>query len=167
MPVITLETPIKANPFLVFDLSRSIDLQSKYVTGSDEKAVAGRTSGLINLGETVTYSGKHFGVRQQLTSKVTEFDRPHFFADEMQKGAFKSLRHEHHFIATEEGTLMKDVFDFESPLGILGKLANTLFLKSYMTNFLKNRNKVIKEFAETGRWREVLQENGGDVRYEI
>ena len=167
MPVITLETPIKANPFLVFDLSRSIDLQSKYVTGSDEKAVAGRTSGLINLGETVTYSGKHLGVRQQLTSKLTEFDRPHFFADEMQKGAFKSLRHEHHFIATEEGTLMKDVFDFESPLGILGKLANTLFLKSYMTNFLKNRNKVIKEFAETGRWREVLQENGGDVRYEI
>lgn len=167
MPVITLETPIKANPFLVFDLSRSIDLQSKYVTGSDEKAVAGRTSGLINLGETVTYSGKHLGVRQQLTSKVTEFDRPHFFADEMQKGAFKSLRHEHHFNATEEGTLMRDLFDFESPLGILGKFANTLFLKSYMTNFLKNRNKVIKEFAETGRWREVLPENGGDVRYEI
>lgn len=167
MPVITLETPIKANPFLVFDLSRSIDLQSKYVTGSDEKAVAGRTCGLINLGETVTYSGKHLGVRQQLTSKLTEFDRPHFFADEMQKGAFKSLRHEHHFNATEEGTLMRDVFDFESPLGILGKFANTLFLKSYMTNFLKNRNKVIKEFAETGRWREVLPENGGDVRYEI
>jgi len=161
MPVIKLETYIKANRYIVFDLSRSIDLQSKYVTGSSEKAVAGRTSGLVQLGETVTYRGKHLGVKQNLTSKLTDFDRPHFFADEMQKGAFKSMRHEHHFIETKEGTLMKDVFHFESPLGILGKIANTLFLKSYMTNFLKNRNKVIKEFAETGRWKEVLPENDG------
>jgi ligand-binding SRPBCC domain-containing protein len=159
MPVINLQTHIKANRKLVFDLARSIDLQSKYVTTSDEKAVAGRTSGLISLGETVTYKGKHLGISQQLTSKVTEFDRPHLFVDEMQKGAFKSLRHEHHFIATEEGTIMRDVFNFQSPLGILGNLANTLFLESYMTRFLENRNKVIKDFAESERWREVLPEN--------
>jgi len=159
MRIIELQTSINANKFIVFDLSRSIDLQSKFVTDSNEKAVAGRTSGLISLDETVTYRGKHLGVWQNLTSKITDFDRPHFFADEMQKGAFKSLRHEHHFIATEEGTLMKEVFDFESPLGVLGKLANTLFLKSYMTNFLKNRNKTIKKFAESGRWKELLPEN--------
>ncbi len=159
MPIIKLQTLIKANRSIVFDLSRSIDLQSKFVTGSNEKAVAGRTSGLISLDETVTYRGKHLGVMQSLTSRVTEFDKPHFFADEMQKGAFKTLRHEHHFIATEEGTLMKDIFDFESPLGVLGNLANTLFLKSYMTSFLKNRNKIIKDFAESGRWKELLPEN--------
>ncbi|MBZ9730190.1 SRPBCC family protein [Salegentibacter sp. JZCK2] len=159
MPIIKLQTPIKANRNIVFDLSRSIDLQSKFVTDSSEKAVAGRTSGLIGLDETVTYRGKHFGVTQNLTSRVTELDRPHFFADEMEKGAFKSLRHEHHFIATEEGTMMKDIFNFQAPLGILGKLANTLFLKSYMTNFLKNRNSTIKEFAENGRWKELLSEN--------
>jgi len=166
MPIIKLQTSIKANRYIVFDLSRSIDLQSKFVTDSSEKAVAGRTSGLINLGETVTYRGKHLGVKQNLTSKITEFDRPHLFVDEMQKGAFKSLRHEHHFIETEEGTMMKDIFIFESPLGILGKLANTLFLKSYMTNFLKNRNKVIKEFAESGRWKDILPDEL-DLRYEI
>lgn len=159
MPVIKLQTLIKANKYIVFDLSRSIDLQSTYVTGSNEKAVAGRTSGLISLDETVTYRGKHLGVWQSLTSRVTDFDRPHFFADEMEKGAFKSLRHEHHFIAVEEGIMMKDVFDFQSPLGILGNLANALFLKAYMTNFLKNRNEVIKEFAESGRWKELLPEN--------
>ncbi len=164
MPIIKLETSIKANGNVVFDLSRSIDLQSKFVTGSNEKAVAGRTSGLIHLNETVTYRGKHLGVWQNLTSKVTEFERPHFFADEMQKGAFKSLRHEHHFIATDEGTLMKDVFDFESPLGVLGKLANGLFLKTYMMNFLKNRNKIIKEFAESGNWKELLPENNLDYK---
>ncbi|MCM4161754.1 SRPBCC family protein [Antarcticibacterium flavum] len=159
MPVIKLDTHIKANRYIVFDLARSIDLQSKYVTSSNEKAVAGRTSGLINLGETVTYRGKHLGVRQHLTSKITEIDRPHLFVDEMQKGAFKSLRHEHHFIAAKDGTLMKDVFIFEAPLGVLGKIASQLVLKSYMTNFLKNRNKVIKDFAESGRWKEVLPED--------
>lgn len=159
MPVITLQTPIKATKYIVFDLSRSIDLQSKYVTNSNERAVAGRTSGLMGLDEKVTYRGKHLGVWQHLTSKITEFDRPHFFVDEMEKGAFESLRHEHHFIEMDEGTVMKDVFNFKTPLGILGKLANSLFLKTYMTNFLKNRNKIIKEFAENGRWREVLSEN--------
>lgn len=159
MPIIKLQTLIKANRNIVFDLSRSIDLQSKFVTGSNEKAIAGRTSGLIELDETVTYRGKHLGVWQNLTSRVTEFDRPHFFTDEMEKGAFKYLRHEHYFHHSEEGTTMKDFFHFQSPLGVLGKLANTLFLKSYMTNFLKNRNKVIKEFAEGEKWKELLPPN--------
>lgn len=157
MPVIRLETHIKANIEIVFDLARSIDFQSKVVTSSDEKAVAGRTSGLIGLNETVTYRGKHLGVTQQLTSRVTEFDRPNFFADEMEKGAFKSMRHEHYFEGSEGGTIMKDVFKFESPLGILGTLANKLFLKAYMTNFLKGRNQKLKEYAESGKYREVLE----------
>ncbi|HKL36345.1 MAG TPA: SRPBCC family protein [Salegentibacter sp.] len=156
MPVINLATKIKANRNIVFDLSRSIDFQSEINRSSDERAVAGKTSGLIGLNESVTWRGKHFGIKQHLTSKVVEYDRPHFFADEMLKGAMKSFRHEHHFIHTEEGTLMRDVFSFEAPMGILGKLANKLFLKAYMTNFLEGRNKVLKEYAETGKWREIL-----------
>ena len=159
MPVIRLKTYIKANKNIVFDLSRSIDLQSTFVTSSNERAVAGKTGGLIGLDETVTWRGKHLGVWQNLTSRITEFDQPHFFADEMEQGAFKSLRHEHYFSTIKEGTLMKDVFDFQSPLGILGKLANKLFLTSYMTNFLNQRNRTIKEYAESGKWREVLPAN--------
>ncbi|APG59336.1 SRPBCC family protein [Christiangramia salexigens] len=159
MPVIQLDTIIKAEQEIVFDLARSIDFQSKAVTSSSEKAVAGRTSGLIRLGETVTYRGKHLGVKQSLTTKVTEFDRPYFFVDEMVKGAFKSIRHEHYFERTNDGTLMRDVFKFEAPLGVFGWAASTLFLKSYMTNFLKGRNKTLKEYAETGKWKEILTEN--------
>lgn len=43
---------------------------------------------------------------------------------------------------------MRDVFVFESPLGIIGKLFNWLILKKYMTQFLVERNKVIKDEAE-------------------
>jgi ligand-binding SRPBCC domain-containing protein len=158
MPVINLETRIKASRQIVFDLARSIDFQSKVVTSSNEKAVAGRTSGLIGLNETVTYRGKHLGVVQSLTTRVTEFDPPNFFADEMEKGAFKSMRHEHYFSTSGEETIMKDVFNFEAPLGPLGWLANKLFLEAYMTNFLKGRNSTLKEYAESGKWREVLNE---------
>ncbi len=79
MPVIRLETYIKAEQKIVFDLSRSIDFQSEINRSSDERAVAGRTSGLIGLNETVTWRGKHLGVVQSLTTRVTEFDRPEFF----------------------------------------------------------------------------------------
>lgn len=148
MPVIELETYIKASQQIVFDLSRSIDFQSKAVKSSNERAVGGRTSGLIGPGETVTWYGKHLGVWQHLTTQITDFDPPHFFADEMIKGAFKSMRHEHYFSTSEDGTIMKDVFRFESPLGILGRIANKLFLKAYMTRFLKARNRYLKEYAE-------------------
>jgi ligand-binding SRPBCC domain-containing protein len=103
---------------------------------------------LIELGETVTWRAKHFGIWQTLTSKITEFDRPNFFADEMLQGAFKSFRHEHHFSSADGCTLMKDVFVFESPLGILGKLFNWLILTGYMTRLLEERNRVIKRAAE-------------------
>ena len=159
MPVIILETFIKADQQIVFDLARSIDFQSEAVKSSSEKAIAGRISGLIGLNETVTWYGKHLGVWQHLTTKITEFDPPRFFADEMVKGAFKSIRHDHYFSETEEGTLMKDVFKFQAPLGILGRIASKLFLEKYMANFLKERNRILKEYAETDRWREVLTDN--------
>ena len=123
---------------------------------TNEEAIAGKTSGLISLHETVTWRAKHFGVWQKLTSQITGFKSPDYFADEMVEGAFKRFKHEHFF--QEEGglTVMKDVFDYNAPLGILGKLADVLFLKKYMTKLLEQRNKIIKEFAETNRWKEIL-----------
>lgn len=151
MPVITLETLIDAPVECCFDLSRDIDLHARSMGHTDEKAVAGRTSGLIGLDETVTWEAKHLGIRQRLTSKITEFDYPNYFVDEQVSGAFKSIRHEHHFIPRGSQTLMKDVFNFESPFSILGRLANMLFLTKYMTRLLQTRNQIIKRAAETDK----------------
>ncbi len=121
-------------------------MESTRQTG--EQAIAGRTSGLIGPNETVTWRAKHFGIWQTLTSKITGFNTPHFFADEMISGAFKSFRHEHHFLWDGQQTIMRDVFVFESPLGILGRLVNHLFLTRYMRKLLIKRNEVIKLVAE-------------------
>ena len=148
MATIVLNTIINAPVEKVFDLSRSIDLHMESTKQTGERAIAGRTGGLIELGETVTWRAKHFGIWQNLTSKITGYNYPTFFADELVSGAFKSFRHEHHFSFVENGTLMQDKFVFESPLGILGKFANWLFLKRYMSNLLVERNRIIKNTAE-------------------
>jgi len=156
MPKIELRTGINADKQIVFDLSRSIDLHKVSTQHTNETAIAGKTSGLMGLNESVTWRARHFGVYQNLTSGITEFDPPHYFADEMTSGVFNAFKHEHYFADHNGGTLMTDIFDYESPLGFLGKLADNLFLKKYMWNTLWQRNRVIKEFAESGRWKEIL-----------
>jgi ligand-binding SRPBCC domain-containing protein len=156
MPLIRLETIVKAPIERCFDLSRSIDLHTISTEHTGEKAIAGRTSGLIGLGETVTWSAVHFVIRQELESKITHYEYPTFFVDEMQRGAFKSIYHEHHFKTVGEETLMTDIFKFESPLGVLGYIANGLILTSYLRRLLEKRNATIREYAETGKWRKIL-----------
>lgn len=148
MPKIELLTEINAPIEKVFELARSIDLHMTSTKQTGEQAIAGKTGGLIELGETVTWRAKHFGIRQTLTSKITDFNQPYLFVDEMAQGAFKSFRHEHHFIKTDGYTVMRDVFTFESPLGVLGKVFNCLILSRYMIKLLKTRNQVIKQVAE-------------------
>src|SRR6185436_13838609 len=140
MPILTLTTDIRAPIERVFDLSRSIDLHQTSMTGRGETAVAGVTTGLIDLGETVTWRARHFGIWQHLTSQITAFDRPRHFRDEMVSGAFARFVHDHHFAEAEPGTRMTDTFDYTSPLGLLGRVADALFLERYMRALLAERN---------------------------
>ncbi|WP_068943969.1 SRPBCC family protein [Chryseobacterium timonianum] len=149
MSRIYLKTLIDADIQTVFDLARNIDLHQQSTSRTHEKAIAGRMSGLIEENETVTWRAKHLGVYQNLTTKIISMEKPNQFTDEMQQGAFKSLRHQHIFKTTNGKTLMIDIFDFESPLGIIGKLFNQLFLKNYLKNFLLERNRLIKNTAES------------------
>lgn len=148
MSEIYLETLIDADIHHVFDLARDIDLHQKSTSRSNEKAIAGRTSGLIEKNETVTWRAKHLGVYQTLTTKIISMEKPHQFTDIMLKGAFKSMRHQHMFRDVEGKTLMTDRFEFESPFGIIGKLFNTIYLTHYLKTFLLERNELIKTIAE-------------------
>lgn len=156
MPIITLTTIIGAPVDRCFDLSRSIDLHKISTAKTNEEAIAGVKTGLIGLNESVTWKAKHFGIVQQLSTKITEFDYPHYFVDEMLSGAFKRFKHEHKFEPISSGTKMTDIFDYDSPLGFIGKIVDRMVLEKYMIRLLKGRNIVIKDFAESEKWREVL-----------
>lgn len=156
MPVIKIEIAVNAPIERVFDLARCIDLHEATMTKHNERAVAGVMKGLINAGETVTWQAMHFGVRQKLTSKITQFNRPHHFRDSMIKGAFLRFDHDHFFETKNEQTIMRDVFDYASPLWIFGKIADALFLEKYMKEILTTRNELIKQIAESDDWRKFL-----------
>lgn len=156
MPKIELQTIIRSKKEIVFDLSRSVDLHLLSTKKTNEKAIAGKTSGLMELNDTVTWRAKHLGIYQNLSTKITEFEKPNYFADKMVKGVFKSFKHQHFFEDLEDGTLMTDIFEYRSPCGILGNLADIIFLEKYLTTFLLERNEVIKDCAETEKWKDIF-----------
>lgn len=156
MPIIKIEIIVKAPIDRVFDLARCINLHEATMLKHNEKAVGGVIKGLIKLDESVTWEATHFGIRQKLTSKITEYKRPFHFRDSMVKGTFERFDHDHFFELTEAGTLMKDIFDYNSPLGFLGTIADALFLESYMRKMLTERNELIKSVAESDSWQHYL-----------
>src|SRR5579862_877171 len=118
-----------------FDLGRSVEVHLAGNVHFGESAVAesGVTSGLVNLGQRVTWRAKHFGVWHRLTSEITAIDRPAWFQDCMVNGIFRFMRHDHFFHAVTGGeTEMRDVFCFAAPLGVLGRIAEITFLRRYM-----------------------------------
>ena len=150
MPVIRLETLIHAPPERCFDLARDVGAHTESTARTRERAVGGVTSGLLGPGDEVTWEAIHFGVRQRLTARVTRFEPPHLFEDEMVRGAFRSFTHRHEFRPADGGTLMVDTFRYASPLGVLGVLADKLFLERYMRRFLAERAAHLKRAAEGG-----------------
>ena len=152
-------TVIRAPIERCFDLARSIEVHLAGNIHSGEAAVAraGVTSGLIDLGQRVTWRARHFGVWQELTSEITAMERPASFQDTMIHGAFRWMEHDHFFrsLAPCE-TEMRDVFRFAAPLGILGRVAEVAVLRRYMRALLRERNAAIREVAESKAWRKYL-----------
>ncbi len=149
MTAIRIVTLIAAPTDRCFDLARDIGFHTLSLAGTGEKAVAGRTSGLIGQGESVTWEARHLGIRQRFTAEVTVFDRPVYFRDVMTAGAFRSFAHDHRFEERDGKTVMTDEVAFRSPLGPLGWLVDRLFMAGYLRRLLEGRCQAIKHEAES------------------
>ncbi len=149
MTTVKLKTVIDAPIEKCFDLARDIDLHQKTTEKSRERAVAGKTSGLIEKGDFVTWEAIHFGIKQRLTVVIAEMNYPYHFSDKMTKGAFKAMCHNHYFEEKQGKTLMRDEFIYQTPFGILGIIFDKLILRSYMERFLIERNCILKNVAES------------------
>ncbi len=148
MPEILIETQIHAPAERCFDLMRDIWIHTETTMETDESAVAGVTEGMIGPGQTVTFEGKHFGFKQRLTVRVTEFERPTLFVDEMTEGNFRSFKHIHEFVTVRSGTLMRDRLIWTSPFGIVGRIVDELLLKRHLRDLVSKRNLRLKQLAE-------------------
>jgi hypothetical protein len=149
MGFIIVETWIDAPPDRCFELARDVGAHVESAGFSGERAVPpGRTAGLLELGDRVTFEGVHFGIRQRITAEITELDRPRRFVDQLVRSAFERLRHEHDFHARDGGTLMVDTLEWVAPFGILGRLADRLFLERHMRWFVSTKQQALKGIAE-------------------
>ena len=63
MPLIEIKAVIDADLQTCFDVSRNIDFHTKSLEHSKEKAVAGKTTGLIQLDDWVTWEATHLGFK--------------------------------------------------------------------------------------------------------
>ena len=161
MVQINLNTLIHAPIERCFDLSRSIELHLLGTEQTGEQAVGGVTHGLIGMGEFVRWKARHFGIRQHLASRITAYDRPAYFQDTMIEGVFRSMQHDHFFVAQDANTTeMEDRFVFAAPFSVFGLIAETLVLRRYMTTLLERRNLILKQAAESDHWKVLLPNLG-------
>jgi ligand-binding SRPBCC domain-containing protein len=151
MGSLVVETLIHAPREVVFDLARDVGAHTRSAAFSHERAVPpGRTDGLLELGDLVTFEGVHFGIRQRFTARIAEIERPNYFVDELVKAAFKSMRHVHEFEERDGATLMRDTLEWISPVGILGRIADALFVTRHLRAFVTRKQQALKETAEGG-----------------
>ncbi|QCX29311.1 SRPBCC family protein [Nocardioides jishulii] len=120
--------------------SLDIDLHLSSMADSDERAVGGVTSGLITLGEEVSWRARHLGIWWSMTSRITVLEPGRRFVDEQVRGPFKRFRHEHRFDAVDGRTRMVDTIDFDAPFGPLGSVAERLVLARYLERLIRTRN---------------------------
>ena len=122
----------------------------------NHKPLAGTRFGLIEKDDSITWKARHLFKNRLLRVRMTEMSKPNMFTDEQSQGDFKSMKHEHHFKPCDNGTIMIDLFHYEVPYGTAGRWFNSLYLGRYVKKLLELRNKTIKEFAETDRWKKLL-----------
>jgi ligand-binding SRPBCC domain-containing protein len=159
MPTIHLTTFIAAPAERVFDLSRSIDLHQQSMKKFGEEAVSGIRSGLIEKDEIVTWKARHLGKKRLLKVKITAMEKYASFTDEQLEGSFKQMKHEHYFKPCDNGTIMIDLFTYEPPYGLAGRVFGAIYLTQYLRKLLETRNLVIREYAESDKWRGLLKRN--------
>lgn len=102
----------------------------------------------MELGQTVTWQARHFGLPFRMTSKITAYERPSRFVDEQEGGPFAAWWHEHRFEESAGNTIMIDVVHYRSPAGLLGRLVERIFLERYMRRLLQQRNAWLKAELE-------------------
>lgn len=139
-------TRIQAPAPICFDAALDVHAHVESAKFSNERLIApGRLEGRLERGDLVCFEGRHFGIMQTFCARITEFDRPRRFVDEMVRGAFKRMRHVHEFEERDGVTTMIDTLDWKAPFGVI---ADKLFLERHMRWFVETKQAALKTLIE-------------------
>ena len=161
MKTIRIETWIDAPMERCFKLALSIDLHLASARQTGERITSGVRSGLLSLDDTVTWSGRHFGLRFRHTALIDQLRPCMYFRDVMVAGRFRYFEHEHHFAMMNDGTRMRDELRFSAPT--IFAWAIERILRRHLIRLIKRRNAILKRVAESSAWRNYLIEPASPI----
>jgi len=88
-------------------------------------------------------------LRAQWIALITEFEWNHHFADIQKKGPFKRFRHRHEMSAEMRdgvtGTVVRDNIEYDAGFGVLGDVANKLFIAPSLRKTFEYRQKMLEK----------------------
>ena len=84
-------------------------------------------------------------IKTDWVTEITQVKFLEYFIDEQRIGPYKLWHHQHHIFETKNGVLMKDIVTYAPPLGILGALANKLFIKNKLQEIFAFRTKALDD----------------------
>ncbi len=85
------------------------------------------------------------GIKTDWVTEITHVQEGRYFVDEQRIGPYTLWHHEHFLEPTEDGVLMKDIITYQPPFGILGALANSLFIKKQLNVIFDYRRRVLEK----------------------
>lgn len=104
----------------------------------------------IYSGMEITYTVRPvLGIPLTWVTQIEKVDAPYSFVDTQKKGPYKVWWHSHRFVPVDNGVLMKDTVNYVLPLGWLGVLAHSLFVKRQLKNIFDYRKKVVQNLFKT------------------
>ena len=86
-----------------------------------------------------------FGIPVEWLTEIMHVEEGRYFVDEQRHGPYRLWHHQHHFAAVEGGVEMRDIVYYELPLGPLGDVLDSVFVRSRIRRIFAYRRTVLRE----------------------
>lgn len=115
------------------------------------KVISKHQGDTMYAGQIIEYTVRPFlNIPLYWMTEITQVNDQQYFIDEQRFGPYSLWHHQHHFKAIEGGVEMTDIVHYKNPLGILGRLANILFVKKKIKGVFDYRFSKVEELF--GKW---------------
>jgi ligand-binding SRPBCC domain-containing protein len=132
------------NPFNLKDITPDyMGFQVTSNSGSDT----------MYAGMIITYIVKPvLGIPMKWVTEISQVKDREYFVDEQRMGPYKMWHHQHKIQIISGGVLMTDIVTYIPPFGLLGVIANSLFIKKQLQHIFSYRTKAIED--KFGKWKQ-------------
>jgi hypothetical protein len=99
-------------------------------------------------GAVIDYRLRLHGVPIKWRTRIESFEPERSFTDVQLVGPYRRWRHRHYFLDVAGGTEVRDVVDYEMPLGPIGGWARRVFVAGALDRIFDFRRRAVAEILE-------------------